>query len=1013
MPDHELVARIGGGSYGDVWLARSVTGRMRAVKVVWRQNFPSDRPYEREFRGIVQFEPISRSHPGVVNVLHVGRDDAAGCFFYVMELADNATGGTRNAGDGTTTEHREGNGAAESGNGGAGHTGYVARTLAADLKRRGRLPVAQVLASGVQLADALGHIHRHGLVHRDVKPSNVIFVDGQAKLADIGLIAGVDEARSFVGTEGFIPPEGPGTVQADLFGLGRLLYEAATGKDRCDFPDLPTDLEGWSDRALLLELNEILSRACAPNPKQRHANAAELAGDLNLLLSGRSIRRAYGSEHRLRRATQVAVLAAVVALLAAIGVWVEKAQRQRADARTRDEAGLRERAEHAEQVAREQLRESLLQQALAMSGSSEPDRRTRALAALEQAAELRPGLDLRNAAIAALAKPELRVIRRWNPRREGSFHERPDARLERYSRRNSDGTISIHSMSDDVEIDRLSAVGVMAHSAGFSPDGRWLAIRYEGDALRAWDLTARTRFLVGDAVRAFGFTADSRRILTSSADDQLRLHDLETGEVVWRQAMTYRVRILALHPFEPLLAVAGEGRTDFEVRSSSDGHVERIIRLPEMGFAARWSADGRSVITAHSDFSVRVWDWPSMDSPRLIMRFHRSDPVFLAVDSADRWLATAGWDNQSALYDLRDGRMLFSQAGTAIYAALDRPRLLLANDAEWSLVEFEPPYAINTVPVHDVHKSPRELAFSPDGSLVATGGQDGIRILDRRTGEVHPLMKDEMAHRLAFDRDAEQLVAVTPHRLRAWRIRVPPTTDQLETDALPLRAQGDRGFQNVDVSMAGVTPDGKRWLAVATDSTNGGWYWISGRFDNTDVLHLAATTPGSYGPEFSADQRWLAWGNWRGRDAYVLALGTDEGERRVRLPIVGSASVAFSPDNRMLAVGGSEEIRFLEVGSWRMLHSFARLPGGQLPPHMTFMSDSKLSAVVLPPDQVTLVNTVTGAKLATLPGESRILVKAAFSPDNRFLAAVSTDHHLLIWDLDSLRVKLSTMGLDW
>jgi WD40 repeat protein len=213
-------------------------------------------------------------------------------------------------------------------------------------------------------------------------------------------------------------------------------------------------------------------------------------------------------------------------------------------------------------------------------------------------------------------------------------------------------------MSDDAEIDRIFAGGVMAHSAWFSPDGRWLAIRYEGDALRAWDLTASTHFLVGDAVRAFGFTADSRRILTGSADDQLRLHDLETGEGLWRQATTYRVRILALHPLEPLLAVAGEGRTDFEVRSSSDGHVERIIQHPELGFAARWSADGRSLITAHGDFSVRVWDWPSMDSPRLIMRFHRSDPVFPAVDPADRWLATAGWDNQSALYDQRDGRML-------------------------------------------------------------------------------------------------------------------------------------------------------------------------------------------------------------------------------------------------------------------------------------------------------------------------------------------------------------------
>src|SRR5436309_8949128 len=90
VPDHEIIARIGGGSYGEVWLARSITGALRAVKVVWRCHFASERPYEREFHGIVQFEPISRSHPGVVNVLHVGRDDAAGCFFYVMELADDA-----------------------------------------------------------------------------------------------------------------------------------------------------------------------------------------------------------------------------------------------------------------------------------------------------------------------------------------------------------------------------------------------------------------------------------------------------------------------------------------------------------------------------------------------------------------------------------------------------------------------------------------------------------------------------------------------------------------------------------------------------------------------------------------------------------------------------------------------------------------------------------------------------------------------------------------------------------
>src|SRR5262245_30328771 len=139
VPNHETIVRIGRGSYGEVWLARSVTGALRAVKVVWRAHFASERPYEREFNGIVQFEPISRSHPAVVNVLHVGRDDAAGCFFYVMELADNAhqkTGGNNG---------QEMRLAVQSPN------SYLPRTLTYEVKSRGRLPVTDVVSLGVQL----------------------------------------------------------------------------------------------------------------------------------------------------------------------------------------------------------------------------------------------------------------------------------------------------------------------------------------------------------------------------------------------------------------------------------------------------------------------------------------------------------------------------------------------------------------------------------------------------------------------------------------------------------------------------------------------------------------------------------------------------------------------------------------------------------------------------------------------------------------------------------------------
>src|SRR5206468_3959602 len=93
IPDYELLRRIGSGSYGEVWLARDVLGQYRAVKIVCRHSFDQEKPYEREFAGIRKFEPISREHEGHVDILHVGRNDAAGHFYYVMELADDANVG--------------------------------------------------------------------------------------------------------------------------------------------------------------------------------------------------------------------------------------------------------------------------------------------------------------------------------------------------------------------------------------------------------------------------------------------------------------------------------------------------------------------------------------------------------------------------------------------------------------------------------------------------------------------------------------------------------------------------------------------------------------------------------------------------------------------------------------------------------------------------------------------------------------------------------------------------------
>lgn len=305
IPDHELLRLIGRGGYGEVWLARNTSmGVYRAVKVVRRRAFEQDKPYDREFGGLQKFEPVSRSHEGLMDVLHVGGDDTAGFFYAVMELADDRVTGQQ-----------------------IDPAAYVPKTLRSEIRKRGRLPFEESLPLGVSLTSALGHLHKQGLVHRDIKPSNIIFVSGVPKLADIGLVTDLDATCSFVGTEGYVPPEGPGSPQADLFALGKVLYEISTGMDRSDYPELPTGLKDFPDSRGLLELNEVIVKACEPTPAARYRSADAMQADLILIQKGHSLRRKHRSEQRQRLAKRVGATVAAILGIAFVGYCVAQLTR--------------------------------------------------------------------------------------------------------------------------------------------------------------------------------------------------------------------------------------------------------------------------------------------------------------------------------------------------------------------------------------------------------------------------------------------------------------------------------------------------------------------------------------------------------------------------------------------------------------------------------------------------------------------------------------------------------------
>jgi CHASE2 domain-containing sensor protein len=265
IPGYELFnPPFGQGAYGQVWLARNRRGQWRAIKVIYLAKFDQNNdPYEREFNGISRYQPISDKHPGLLRVDFVS-EKRAGFFYYVMELGDAlAPGWEKNP------------------------RGYKPRDLVSERANAPgrRLPVRDCLRIGLALTEALEFLHSRGLTHRDIKPQNVIFVEGHPKLADMGLISEIrppGQELTLVGTPGYMPPppERPGTPQADVYALGMMLYVLSTGNAPTYFPDLATSLVDVNKTRNFFPLNSIVLRACQPDIAERYATATEMRAAL-------------------------------------------------------------------------------------------------------------------------------------------------------------------------------------------------------------------------------------------------------------------------------------------------------------------------------------------------------------------------------------------------------------------------------------------------------------------------------------------------------------------------------------------------------------------------------------------------------------------------------------------------------------------------------------------------------------------------------------------------------------
>ncbi|MEW6161205.1 MAG: serine/threonine-protein kinase, partial [Verrucomicrobiota bacterium] len=613
VPDHVLLRPIGRGSYGDVWLARSVMGTYRAVKIVYRRNFKEERPFEREFSGLQKFEPVSRTHEGLVDLLQVGRNEAEGYYYYVMELGDDL--------------HRGPDIVPEQ---------YEPKTLAKVVTERGRLSFEECLVLSLALARGLNHLHQHGLIHRDIKPSNIIFVNDIPKIADIGLVAGVGTSESFVGTEGFIPPEGPGTPQADIYSLGKVLYEISTGKDRHKFPEVPSDLGVRTDRQQFLELNEVILRACDGDLRRRYQSIEEMLSDLVLLHAGKSVKRLRLLEKRFAILTRAGAILAALACIAGAAFYqarqarIETTRRLASSYVTHGTLAVHQRdligslpwyaealrIEEGDPIRERRHRVHLsvvLGQCPILAGmwfdnvpincvEFSPDGRWLAIAGGDGKVTLR---DLEDPSV------EPRIFRHSQTHEAETAAFSSDGELLLTS--GIDGLARVWSLATCQEVSQALVHPEKIYSARFSPDGEWIVTACADGKVRVWERrTGALRDTLehhAKAVRFADFSPDGQKIITSSQDWTALVIDLKTREVIgqplrhsnwiYKACFSPDGRVVATCSFD------GTARL-WDVASGHSILLDHTGPVRSIAF----SPDGRRVVTACWDYTytVRVWD---------------------------------------------------------------------------------------------------------------------------------------------------------------------------------------------------------------------------------------------------------------------------------------------------------------------------------------------------------------------------------------------------------------------
>jgi eukaryotic-like serine/threonine-protein kinase len=916
--DFIVVRQIGAGGAGVVYLAHQQhPPRIVALKVLRGEFVASDLQRRFEFEAELLAE---LHHPGIAQIFAASPGDGVSPPFIAMELVDGPP----------ITEHVEAQG----------------------LSSRERIDLF------VQVCDAVQHAHQRGVIHRDLKPGNILVgQDRQAKVLDFGVARRVEmttvfptETGQLVGTLAYMSPEQvqavPGTVdtRTDIHALGVILFRLLAGRlpFAADDPSLPELARrivedeppklGALDPAFRGDLEVIVARALAKEKDRRYASAAGLAADLRRYLSGNPISASADSAWYLVR-RQVRRYRLALALsgagLVLVGGLASYALMQR------------NRADAVNVQLQQELSTSTLERArlLSMTGNH-PGAEELAWTELFR----RPDSDHARWALWEIysRQPVL-----WTRVHEGgaeSVHFSRDGRRLVTAGR-THGDLQIVDTASGQPLHRIvSEPKAIIARARFTPDGRQVVAASQTGPLRFWNSeSARHERDIGGpfrSLRDFVFTDDGRTVV-AVADGALHGWSVENGAPIAGLAGLFQRAIeLGSHERGTLVAVGDSdgGLTIMDVR-----HPERRRQIPAHDrpiVSVAVSQDGQYIATGTTDGQVGVWNAATGSNVRRV-RTHNGRVRGLAFSADRNSLAVPG------------------EWGTRL----------------WNLDE-------ELTPLRDVGGSEgvSDATVSADGQFLATcsGGSGRVRLW-HLTADMR--VRHWQAHQTRVT--AVALSDSTPRIITAGDSLV-----ALDANTPAQRMLSEAG------SVAGIVRSrDSQWIATAG---TGKWPAVWRLSDLQRLSDLTEAAP-SRGLILADDDRRLIVGRADGAlRMFDMVDGRPENGRTI--PPAGTEVLAMASQAARVFIAhraGGVLVRDVRTGdALRTLHSAAS------PFAVAASPRDDLLAIGTYVGTVELWNPTTGTRLHELKGLNALVSALAFSPDGAMLAASSRDGTTRLWSAD-------------